>query len=885
MKEATSPDSLFVFDGSSYIYRAFFAIRGLSTSAGIPTNASFGFTNMLYKVLSEKQPGYAAMVFDARGETFRHRSYEFYKANRPPMPEDLRPQIGYIKQIVAAFNLSAFELEGFEADDIIATIARRAEAQGWAVVVVSGDKDLLQLVSPRITVWDPMKDVVLGLPEVRGRYGLEPRQVADVMALVGDAIDNVPGVPGIGEKTAVKLIQRFGSVEELLASLDQIDKPRLRQSLAANMEQARLSKELVLLDDAVPVEIDLAGLRRRPLDIVRLRQLFRELEFTRLLEEITPTAGLDAGPQACLTAPQDLLALSARLTKTGCFSLEARTRREAAYPSSVFARLQGLAFATPAEAAFVPLEEGASSPLLAAVAPIIENPELKKIVPSLKATLLALAGTGIELRGPVFDLSLASYVINPERHDHGLESIARERLDRRLEPEAGNRTRNAAPPSLEQEATRACTRAQAARQCARPLAEELAGEGLEGLLEELELPLARVLADMELAGVKIDHGAMALIARDFDSELHQRQAAIFALAGEEFNINSPRQLAAILFEKLRLPLGKRTVKRTAWSTDFEVLGQLAQIHPLPKEVIEFRLLSKLKGTYVDALPKLINPATGRIHTSFNQTVTATGRLSSSNPNLQNIPVRGEHGKRIRATFVAEQGCRLLSADYSQIELRLLAHLSNDRALIEAFRNGTDIHARTAARIFGIHPEMVTEEMRRQAKVINFGIIYGMSAFGLAKELGIGRRQAQKYIDRYFASHPGVSEYWQDTLAQARARGYVETILGRRRYVPALASRTPHIRALAERTAVNAPLQGSAADVIKRAMLDLHAALRRQGLQTRIILQVHDELVLEVPEAELLVIEGLVREKMTRAVELRVPLEVKAAAGRSWAEAH
>ncbi len=882
---------LYIFDGSSYIYRAFFAIRGLSTSTGIPTNATFGFTNMLYKVLSEKRPDYVAMVFDARGETFRHRAFEAYKANRPPMPDDLRPQVGYIKQICAAFNLPTYELAGFEADDIIATLTRRAEAAGHPVVVVSGDKDLLQLAGPLVTIWDPMKDATFGPAEVRERFGLSAGQIADVMALVGDAIDNVPGVPGIGEKTAVKLIQQFGSVEALLARLGEVERPRLRELLATHAEQARLSKELVLLDEAVPIEVDLASLARRPFDAGRLKALFRELEFMKLLEELTPAARLTPEEARLVGSLEELREVASHLTKAGSFALEPQLVCDNTCPSPVMATLAGLAFATPEEAAYVPLGEhpgGAGLPpaeALALLRPLLEDPALKKTLPSLKATVIALRQAGVELAGEELDLGLASYLAEPERHDHSLESIARERLDRSLRPEGNNRARKASPPTLEQEAGHWCGRAQAALLAAPSLMRDIAAAGMEGLLRGLEMPLARVLADMEAAGVKVDHEALAEMAAEFSAEMAGHERKIFELAGERFNINSPKQLGHVLFERLRLPLGKRTAKRTAWSTDIEVLGQLALIHPLPKEVIEYRLLAKLKGTYADALPRLINPVTGRIHTSFNQTVAATGRLSSSDPNLQNIPVRGELGKRIRRAFVAEEGFRLLSADYSQIELRLLAHLSGDEALAAAFREGADVHTRTAAQAFGVHPGLVTEDMRRQAKVINFGIIYGMSAFGLAKELGIPRRQAQDYIDRYFEVHPGVRRFWEVTLAGARERGWVETILGRRRYVAALASRTTHIRALAEREAINAPLQGSAADIIKRAMIELHAALTEGAPRCRLILQVHDELVLEVPGGETEAAAELVRRKMTQAVALSVPLEVNVAWGRSWAEAH
>ena len=891
MAAPTSKPPIYIFDGTSYIYRAFFAIRGLSTSTGIPTGATFGVTNMLYKVLSEKQPDYVAMVFDARGETFRHRQYEFYKANRPPMPDDMRPQVAYIKKIVEAFRLPTFEVEGFEADDVIATLTRRAREEGYPVIIVSGDKDLLQLVGEGVSVWDPMKDAHYGPAEIRERFGLEPRQLADVMALVGDAIDNVPGVPGVGEKTALPLIQRFGSVEALLASLEEVDKPRLRELLARHAEEARRSKELVLLDEAVPLEVDIPSLARRPFDTGRLKELFRELEFHRLLEELTPAARFERGVQRLITTQPELEALAARLAGSAEVVVEPHLCCDRVCPSPVMARLCGLTLASPEESAYVALGEHPGgrglepAQALATLAPLLEDQKQSKVLPSLKTAAIALAAHGLRLGGEVFDLGLASYLVNPEAHDHSLESIARERLDRRLGPEENNRSRKATPPTLEEEAERFCGRAQAALLCAPPLRRELAKANLEPLLRELEQPLALVLADMETCGVKVDTAALGEIAREFEEEMKRREADVFRLAGEEFNINSPKQLGRILFEKLRLPLGKRTAKRTGWSTDIEVLGQLALLHPLPKEVIEYRIISKLKGTYVDALPRLINPATGRIHTSYNQTVAATGRLSSSDPNLQNIPVRGELGQRIRRTFIAEDGWRLLSADYSQIELRLLAHLSGDAALAEAFREGRDIHTLTAAGAFGVHPELVTPEMRRQAKVINFGIIYGMSAFGLAKELGIGRREAQKYIDRYFARYPGVRRFWEGTLAQARERGWVETILGRRRYVPALASHTPHIRALAERTAINAPLQGSAADIIKKAMIELHRAMKDRKMRSRLILQVHDELVLEVPEAELEAAKGLVREKMTQAVKLSVPLEVNMASGHSWAEAH
>ncbi len=859
---ATRP-RLYLIDGSGYVYRAFHALPSLGTSRGLPTNAVYGFTNMVVKLLREERPRHLAVVFDLPGETFRDQLYADYKATRAPMPDELRPQMGYVRKVVEALRLPVVEVPGVEADDVIGTLARQASGAGLETVIVTGDKDLMQLVDERTTWLDTMRDRRCGPAEVRERFGVEPALVPDVLGLMGDPIDNIPGVSGIGEKTAAALVRELGPVEEILAHLDAVEQSgvrgakKLRETLAREAETARLSKELATIRCDLPVALDLERLRWEGPDAEKLRPLFAELEFTSLLRDLVPSGAAPEVAHTTPRTPEEMRAALGALAAAGAVAVV-----------PVGARLEGLALAGPSGAVVVIAERDAPG-ALAALAPLMGDLAVAKLGADLKALRVALARRGVALAGPGFDLALASYCLNPSRAEHGIGALAEELL--------GVGRDDGAEPAL------AASRAARAAHALRPLLEErLRAHAMERLFYELEMPLAEVLAEMELAGILIDVAVLGVLAAEFATALERLIAEIYALAGMEFNINSPPQLRTVLFERLGIsPRGVRRGK-TGLSTDVDVLTRLAEQHPLPAKILEYRALAKLKSTYIDALPALVDPATGRLHTSFNQTVAATGRLSSSDPNLQNIPIRSEEGRRIRAAFVAAPGHRLVSADYSQIELRVLAHLSGDQALIDAFASGEDIHARTAAEVFADRPPA---EGRRLAKVMNYGIVYGMGAARAARELGVSQAEAAAYIDRYLGRYPGVRAFIDATIAEARARGYVTTVLGRRRYLPELGARDPAVRQFAERAATNTPIQGSAADLIKLAMLEVRRRLATAGGGARLLLQVHDELLLEVPADRLAAVESAVRDAMERVFPLRVPLEVDVRHGANWSEAH
>ena len=854
---------LYLIDGSGYVYRAFHAIPSLGTSRGVPTNAVYGFTNMVAKLLREEGPRYLAVVFDLPGETFRDQLYAGYKTSRAPVPDELRPQMGYVRKVVEALRLPVVEVPGVEADDVIGTLARQASQAGVETVIVTGDKDLMQLVDERTTWLDTMRDRRCGPAEVRERFGVEPALVPDVLGLMGDPIDDIPGVRGIGEKTAATLVREVGPVEEILAHLDAVERTglrgakKIREALAREAETARLSKQLATIRRDLPVALDLERLRWQGPDTEKLRPLFAELEFTSLLRELAPSGAVPEVEHTTPRRPEEVRTALGALAAAGAVAIV-----------PVGARLEALALAGPSGPVVVIAEPDAPG-ALAALAPLVGDLAVTKLGADLKALRVALARRGVALAGPGFDIALASYCLNPSRAEHGIAALAEELL--------GVGRDDGADPTL------AACRAAGAAHALRPLLEErLRAHAMERLFYELEMPLAEVLAEMELAGIRIDVAALGALSAELGAALGRLIAEIYALAGSEFNVNSPPQLRTVLFERLGIsPRGVRRGK-TGLSTDVDVLTRLAEQHPLPAKVLEYRALAKLKSTYVDALPALVDPATGRLHTSFNQTVAATGRLSSSDPNLQNIPIRSEEGRRIRAAFVAAPGHRLVSADYSQIELRVLAHLSGDRALIDAFAAGEDIHARTAAEVFADRPPA---EGRRLAKVMNYGIVYGMGAARAAREIGVSQAEAAAYIDRYLGRYPGVRAFIDSTVAEARARGYVTTVLGRRRYLPELGARDPAVRQFAERAATNTPIQGSAADLIKLAMLEVRRRLAAAGGGARLLLQVHDELVLEVPADRLAAVESAVREAMEHVYPLRVPLEVDVRHGATWAEAH
>jgi len=887
--------TLYLVDGSGYIYRAFHAVRHLSTSQGLPTNATIGFTNMLLKLLSDHNPEYVAMAFDAKGPTFRHEIYKAYKANRPPMPENLVVQLPYIKQVVEGMNIASLELPGYEADDIIGTLARIAEDKGFRVIMVTGDKDFKQLVSGGTSIWDPMRDRTIDYESLKKDSGLEPSQWIDVMALAGDASDNIPGVPAIGEKTAVQLITTFGSMDGLFQNLDKVTKKKLHENLLNFREQAMLSRRLVTINTETPLSADLKSFRVSTPDGKKLAGLFKALEFRKLQERFPVKGDLSQKDYMAIMDKKALESLIHEIKTAGVFALDLETTAK----DPMKAAIVGISFShRPNEAAYIPLrhsDENAGrqlepEPTLLLLKPLLEEPRLAKVGQNIKYDWTVLKRSGIDLKGVIFDTMVASYLLDPTRRAHNLEAIAVEYLDHRMisykEVTGDTKGRKGFDKvSIKDAVTYACEDADITLMAYEILESRLKEEGLEGLFKDVEMPLIPVLLDMEMSGVCVDKDRLEAISKDFEGQLHQIEERIYAIAGEEFNIQSHQQLGHILFEKLKLPVRKKTKKKKGYSTDVDVLTAMSGEHELPDLVLQYRSLAKLKSTYTDALVDLVHPETHRIHTSYNQTVTATGRLSSSDPNLQNIPIRTEEGRKIRAAFVPRKGWVMFSADYSQIELRLLAHYSQDTVLVEAFEEDQDIHARTAAEVFQLFPSMITPEMRRQAKVINFGIIYGMGPFRLARELGISHKMARTYIEHYFATYKGVKRFIDKTIKEARKTGKVKTLLERQRWLPDICSSNRTAREFAERTAVNTPLQGTAADLIKVAMIRIHEAFAQKGLRAKMLLQVHDELLFEVPPEELEKTKELVRAIMEGVHKLRVPLKVNINVGENWAEAH
>lgn len=876
------PRKLYILDISSYIYRAFHAIRGLASSQGFPTNAAYGVTNMLLKVLRDRQPQHVALVFDSKGPTFRHELYREYKSHRPPMPEDLAMQLPYIHKIIDGLNLPKIQAEGFEADDLICTLSRAAREQGFEVEIISGDKDLLPLVGEGVVMWDPMKDVRFDPQAIREKYGLSPHELVEVKALAGDPSDNIPGVPGIGEKTALKLISQYHSLANLLAHMDEIKEKKLKERLKEHADQARMSRELVELKADAPLEVDLEKLHPGAPDREALRQLFVELEFTKLTKELGFEAPLAEG-FTLVKDEHELAAVAEALRQSGQAALFFLMSEE--HP--VMARVSGVGLSWGESAgAYVPWD-GGLAPEIAwkHLGPVLADAAVKKISHDLKTARLAAQRFGQEWAGDHGDILLASYLLNPARYEQTLENVALHYLGVNLPGprELAGRSLSAVDLPLDQACQYAGGRAQVALKVWPTLAVELERDRLWPLYQDLELPLLAALARMECRGIAIDQSFLEQFGRDLESQMQRLERDIYDLAGEAFLINSPQQLGRVLFQKLGLKPQKKTKGKTAFSTDMEVLQSLAEEAPIASKVLEYRSLGKLKATYVDALLKLVNHATGRVHTTFLQSVAATGRLSSRDPNLQNIPVRGEMGSQIRQAFIPPPGWVFLSGDYSQMELRLLAHFSQDPILLQAFQEGVDIHRQTAAVVFNIHPELVSADMRRQAKVINFGIIYGMSAFGLAKQLGIGNRLSQEFIQRYFAKYAKVRAYLDAILEEARKQGWVTTLMGRRRQIPNINSANRIVRQEAERAAINTPLQGSAADLIKKAMLEVEKAFAQAGLAARMLLQLHDELLFEVPKAELAAAAKVVRRVMEGVATLKTPLVVDLRAGPNWGE--
>lgn len=884
--------TLYLIDGNSYIYRAFYAIRRLSTSTGFPTNAVYGFTNMILKILEDKKPDYFAIVFDSPEPTHRHKMYADYKAHRPGMPDDLKVQVPIIKEIIDAFKIKTVEMAGYEADDLLAAIAKRAEKEGMDVFIVTGDKDLCQVLSPKIRLFDSMKNKVTEENDVVERFGVQPSRIPEIMALMGDTSDNIPGVPGVGEKTAVKLIKEFGSLDNLIKNYSAIKKPKLKTAISENMDNIELSLRLATIDLETPVETSVKDLKEGEPEWKRLFEIFRRLELKSLMKLAPEEFGeLQAEKREYVTV------LDNGLLKKVISSIkdEVTLDTETTSKSPITAELVGISLSTePEKAYYIPIahlyngapEQLSKEYVLKELKDIFEDPKVKKTGHNIKYDLIVLQNEGISLNGIAFDTMLASYLLNPNRANHSLEDVAMNYLAIKkisFNDVTDKGKKNFREVSIEDAARYSGEDAAVTLKLRKSLEPEIKKEGLEKLFYEIEMPLIGVLADMERAGIKIDLSLMDSLSNELGREVASIEKRIYFIAGEEFNINSPKQLQEILFEKLGLRAIKKT--KTGFSTDVDVLEQLALEHELPGEILEYRGLSKIKNTYLDALPKIVNPKTGRLHTSFNQTITATGRLSSSAPNLQNIPIRGEWGRRIREAFIAEDDNLLLSADYSQIELRILAHLSQDKGLIEVFKNDGDIHSKTASELFGIPADKVTAEMRRRAKVVNFGIIYGMSPYGLSRELGISPGEARDYIDTYFERHKGVQDYIDDLIKEVSETGCVTTLFQRKRAIPELKNSNKNIRQLGERLAVNTPIQGSAADIIKVSMINIWNRLRKEGLQTKMLLQVHDELLFEARAEEADKIKTLVKEEMEEAVRLIVPLKVDIGIGKNWAEAH
>jgi len=881
-------DRLYLIDGSSYLYRAYFALPFLSNSRGIPTHAAYGFTRMLLKIIKEHKPEYIAVTFDVSRETFRRETYKEYKAQRPSMPGELAVQIPYLKEVVKALRIPMLELENYEADDVIATLAIKAESRGFQVVIVSGDKDMLQLVTDNVLVFDPMKEAFYGPQEVEKRVGVTPHQIPDILGLAGDSIDNIPGVKGIGLKSALALVKEFGSVEALFQHMDRIP-PRFKKKLEGAQEIAQMSKALVRVRRDLPIDVPWEELKLKEPDHSELRELFRELEFTSLFRDLPQDEG-EKGNYCLVESSGEWEGVLQKLQETSAFSFDFETDSL----SPVRAELMGLAITQrEQEGWYVPLghREGTNLSeveVLKALAPLLEDPFKEKVGQNIKYELVILFSRGYRVVGPLFDTMVASYLINPGKRSHGLDELALEYLGYRTTTykEVTGKGKKGIPfaqVQLQEARDYACEDADVTLRLKHILEKQLKEEGLTELFQKLEMPLVPVLARMELTGVKVDRTRLEAMAKVLENQIHNLEREIHHLAGEPFNINSPRQLAQILFEKLKLKPLRKT--KTGYSTDVEVLAQLSLEHPLPEKVLEYRQLTKLKSTYVDGLVRVINPQTGRVHTSFNQAVTATGRLSSSEPNLQNIPIRTELGRMIREAFVAEGDYILLSADYSQIELRILAALSRDEKLIEAFKEGEDIHTRTACEIFDVTPQKVTPDLRRRAKVVNFGIIYGMSPYGLSQELKIPVEEASDYIQRYFQRYPKVKGFIDLLVVEAQEKGFVNTILGRRRFIPELFSSNRNTQELGKRYAINTPIQGSAADIIKLAMIEIDRYIQERGLKSRMTLQVHDELLFEIASQEMEEVEGKVKEIMEGVYPLDVPLVVHIGTGKNWEEAH
>ncbi|GMW00863.1 MAG: DNA polymerase I [Candidatus Hydrogenedentota bacterium] len=897
-------ERIFLIDGTAFAFRSFFAIRGLTNSKGRPTNAVFGFARVLLRIIREHTPSHICVVFDAPGKTFRDDLYPAYKANRQETPEDLISQFPVMREVAEAFNLPVIVEPGVEADDVIGTLSRQAAEQGMDAVIVTSDKDVLQLVGVKVKAYDPNKGdngEWYGIPEVKERFGCTPERVVDALALMGDTADNVPGVKGIGPKTVKALMETYGSIENLYAHIGDL-KGKQRENLEAGQSQLALSRQLVTIKTDVALPFGVQDCRMREFDRPRLADLFHELEFQSLLEEFLPdSADVEETHYTLVLTRAELERVIAEMRTSGRFAVDTETTGT----DPMQARLVGVSLSCRAGTGYyIPISHSEESyeslfqdgspaaalpgeESLSLLRPLLEDATLEKVGQNIKYDLVVLARSGVALQGIGLDTMVASYLTDPSRMRHNLDEISLHYLKRKMIPLSdligkGSKTVTFDKVPVDRACAYAAEDADITWRLSELFQPLLAERGLDALYRDVERPLIGLLARMEMAGIAIDHAVFEELKNEVSERLGVLEREIHAAAGGPFQINSPKQLQEVLFNKLKLKPVRKT--KTGYSTDVEVLEELARDHPLPEKLLEYRVLEKLRGTYLEALPKLVHPETGRIHTSFNQAVAATGRLSSSDPNLQNIPIRTELGRRMRRGFVpGGRDLMFVAADYSQIELRILAHLSGDAALQEAFAQDADIHTDTAARVFGVFPAMVTPDMRRQAKAVNFGVIYGISPFGLSRSLGISTGEAGHFIENYFRQYPGVRMWIDETLEKARKDGFVTTLLNRRRYIPEMNSSNMGERKAAERVAMNTPVQGSAADIIKLAMLRLDAALR--GTSARLLLQVHDELLVECRAEEASQTMETMRVVMESAAELSTPLKVDAAIGDNWEAIH
>ncbi|AIM15862.1 DNA polymerase I [Bacillus sp. X1(2014)] len=872
---------LVLIDGNSIAYRAFFALPLLNNDKGIHTNAVYGFTMMLMKILEDEKPTHMLVAFDAGKTTFRHKTFEEYKGGRQKTPPELSEQFPFIRELLDAYGISRYELENYEADDIIGTLSLNAEKEGFEVKIISGDKDLTQLSSNHTTVGITRKgitDIEEYTPEhIKEKYGLVPEQIIDMKGLMGDTSDNIPGVPGVGEKTAIKLLKEFSSLEKLFESIDQVSGAKLKEKLQNFKDQAIMSKQLATIERHAPIKVDLDDITYEGYAKEKVVTLFKELGFQSLLDKL----GEDSESGTSDELEEIEVEIPAQITEE-LFAEHSNFYVEMLEDNYHTAEILGFSIVNENGHFFLPTEQALQSEAFKNWA---EDESKKKTVYDVKRTEVSLRKRNIHLKGADFDILMASYILNPSETGEDLAAIAKKYQIGNIQSDEAFYGKGAKRkiPEMNKLAEHLVRKGLVMSQLREKLEDELIKNEQFDLFRELEMPLSLILADMEFSGIKVERKRLEAMGRELNERLIEIEEKICELAGEKFNINSPKQLGVILFEKLGLPSLKKT--KTGYSTSADVLEKLAPEHEIIEHILLFRQLGKLQSTYIEGLLKVIDPKTEKVHTRFQQTLTATGRLSSIDPNLQNIPIRLEEGRKIRQAFVpSEPGWVIFAADYSQIELRVLAHISGDEKLIQAFKDDLDIHTKTAMEVFHVDQEEVTSNMRRQAKAVNFGIVYGISDYGLSQSLGISRKEAGNFIERYLNSYPGVKEYMDDIIHQAKEKGFVTTLLHRRRYIPEITSRNFNLRSFAERTAMNTPIQGSAADIIKKAMIDMDEALKDKGLKTRLLLQVHDELIFEAPEEEIEILKELVPLVMENAVELSVPLKVDYSYGPTWFDA-